>query len=614
MRENKNEESNIERLRRIREEARKREPEHSRLSGRSRGAGRGQQDELYLGASADDPGKGKSAVVGSFFIDVDGEPGAGGSGRTAGQSRDAVVGRNAGNGRSGGGAQRTRRSRKKSHPLRTLILGLMLALTVFGIWSLGKGRRSGTADPEIPEAKPEIPEKGFYTVAVFGVDSRDGSLGKGALSDVNMIACLNRETGEVRLVSVYRDLYVQIDKEGKYHKFNEAYFRGGPEQALWTMKHNLDIVPDDYATFNWKAVIDAINILGGVDIEITEPEFAYINAFITETVEATGIGSVQLKQAGMNHLDGVQAVAYARLRLMDTDFQRTERQRRVVSLLVEKAKKADPATLMELVTSVMPLTKTSVTIDDLLPMAVKAKKYYLGATGGFPFEKTTGKIDGRDSVIPVTLETNVVQLHKFLFDDDNYKAPESVREVSSRLVKKTGKKADEQAGVKTPEGDGDLGSGSGSRGSSESSGETEKSRETTKAAETTKAKETAASEETTTAKETASSEESSSAEEAAEAEGTVNAADETGNTAASGSGDSTDNTGQGKAAEGSQNASESSESVSEGSDGETRGPGFNPFKSSQSASDPSKDQINRLFGAPTERTTEPESAGPGVGL
>ena len=614
MRENKNEESNIERLRRIREEARKREPEHSRLSGRSRGADRGQQDELYLGASPDDPGKGKSAVVGSFFIDVDGEPASGGSGRTSGQSRDAGTGRNAGNGRSGSGTPRTRRSRKKSHPLRTLILGVMLALTVFGIWSLGKGRRGSTADPEIPEAKPEIPEKGFYTVAVFGVDSRDGSLGKGALSDVNMIACLNRETGEVRLVSVYRDLYVQIDKEGKYHKFNEAYFRGGPEQALWTMKHNLDIVPDDYATFNWKAVIDAINILGGVDIEISNAEFKYINSYITETVKGTGIGSQHLDHAGMNHLDGVQAGAYARLRLMDTDFQRTERQRRVVSLLVEKAKKADPATLMELVTSVMPLTKTSVTIDDLLPMAVKAKKYYLGSTGGFPFEKTTGKIDGRDSVIPVTLETNVIQLHKFLFDDDNYKAPESVREVSSRLVKKTGKKADEQAGVKTPEGDGDLGSGSGSRGSSGSSGETEKSRETTKAAETTKAKETAASEETTTAKETASSEESSSAEESAEAEGTVIASDETGNTAASGSGDSTDNTGQGKAAEGSQNASESSESVSEGSDGETRGPGFNPFKPSQNASDPSKDQINRLFGAPTERTTEPESAGPGVGL
>ena len=614
MRDNKNEESNIERLRRIREEARKREPEHSRVSGKSRGAGRGQQDELYLGASPDDPGKGKSAVVGSFFIDVDGEPGAGGSGRTAGQSREAGAGRNAGNGRSGGSAARTRRSRKKSHPLRTLILGLMLALTVFGIWSLGKGRRNSTSGTEIPEAKPEIPEKGFYTVAVFGVDSRDGSLGKGALSDVNMIACLNRETGEVRLVSVYRDLYVQIDKEGKYHKFNEAYFRGGPEQALWTMKHNLDIVPDDYATFNWKAVIDAINILGGVDIEITEPEFAYINAFITETVEATGIGSVQLKHAGMNHLDGVQAVAYARLRLMDTDFQRTERQRRVVSLLVDKAKKADPATLMELVTSVMPLTKTSVTIDDLLPMAVKAKKYYLGATGGFPFDKTTGKIDGRDSVIPVTLETNVEQLHRFLFDDDNYKAPESVREVSSRLVKKTGKKADEQAGVKTPEGDGDLGSGSGSRGSSGSSGETEKSRETTKTAETTKAKESAAAEETSTAKETASSEESGSAEESAESEETSKAADDAGSTTESGSGDAADSTGQGKTAEGSQDASAASESVSEGSDGESRGPGFNPFKTSQNASDPSKDQINRLFGAPTERTTEPESAGPGVGL
>ena len=440
MRDNKNEESNIERLRRIREEARKREPEHSRLSGRSRGAGRGQQDELYLGASPDDPGKGKSAVVGSFFIDVDGEPASGGSGRTSGQSRDAGTGRNAGNGRSGSGTPRTRRSRKKSHPLRTLILGVMLALTVFGIWSLGKGRRSGTADPEIPEAKPEIPEKGFYTVAVFGVDSRDGSLGKGALSDVNMIACLNRETGEVRLVSVYRDLYVQIDKEGKYHKFNEAYFRGGPEQALWTMKHNLDIVPDDYATFNWKAVIDAINILGGVDIEITEPEFAYINAFITETVEATGIGSVQLKQAGMNHLDGVQAVSYARLRLMDTDFNRTERQRKVVSLMMDKMKKADMKKRIEVVTSVLPETRTSIFIDDLLPLAKDVGRLYIGKTGGFPFERDTGWIEKKDCVIPITLESNVKELHEFLFDDTDYKPSSSVQEVSNYIIKHTGKK------------------------------------------------------------------------------------------------------------------------------------------------------------------------------
>lgn len=616
MKENRNEESNIERLRRIREDARKREPEHSRGSGKGRGTGRGQQDELYVGAYPDDPGKGKSAVVGSFFIDVEGEAEAGnGRGKAPGQARETGSGQNAGAGRNGAAARSRRTARKRHHPLRALILCLMIALAAFGTWSLRKGR--GGAASEVPEAKTEIPEKGFYTVAVFGVDSRDGSLGKGALSDVNMVACLNRETGEVRLVSVYRDLYVQINEKGKYHKFNEAYFLGGPEQALWAIKHNLDIVPDDYATFNWKAVIDAINILGGVDIEITEPEFAYINAFITETVEATGIGSVQLKHAGMNHLDGVQAVAYARLRLMDTDFQRTERQRRVVSLLVEKAKKADPATLMELVTSVMPLTKTSVTIDDLLPMAVNAKKYYLGATGGFPFEKTTAKIDGRDSVIAVTLETNVVQLHRFLFDDESYKAPESVREVSSRLVKKTGKKADEEEGVKTPEGDGDLGSGSGSRGTSGQAKETEKNREAAADRETKKAEETVKDAESTGEAEGSLAEESTSSGERASAEGSAEAAGsgESGEgTEASGSRDRPDGSGQEETGEGSQNAQEASEGVPETSGGESRGPGFNPFKPARNASDPSKEQINRLFGAPTERTTEPENAGPGLGL
>ncbi len=608
---NGNEESNIERLRRIREEARKRDPEHNRGSGGSRRQTGGDSGELYLGAGPDDPGKGKSAVVGSFLIDVDQGPAAGGAqssaaGSRAGAGRDARTARNA----SERPRTRARQGRKKQqrNPLGAVLLALMLALAVFGIFSLAKGRRGAAAeDPELPSASPEIPEKGFYTVAVFGVDSRDGSLEKGCLSDVNMIACLNRETGEVRIVSVYRDLYVQIDKKGNYHKFNEAYFRGGPEQALWTMKHNLDIVPDDYATFNWKAVIDAINIMGGVDIEITEPEFAYINAFITETVEATGIGSVQLKHAGMNHLDGVQAVAYARLRLMDTDFQRTERQRRVISLLAEKAKKADPKTLIELVTSVLPETKTSVTINDLLPMAANAKKFHLGSTGGFPFEKTTGKIDGRDSVIPVTLETNVIQLHRFLFDDENYTPPESVRTVSSRLVKKTGKKADEDEGVKTPAGDGDLGSGSGSKKTSretEAARETSRAKETT-AARTTEAKTTAAE---TTAKETAAKE--TAAESASSKESAADASDSA--KKRSEAEESTEPSGEAESTEESQDAQRGSESASEPSDGENTGPGEKPRRSSQSASEQSQEQINRLFGAPTDFTKESQDSGPGV--
>ncbi len=155
-----------------------------------------------------------------------------------------------------------------------------------------------------------------------------------------MLASINKKTGEIRLVSVFRDSYLHISerRENDYDKINEAYFLGGHEQAVQALERNLNMQIDDYATFNWKAVVDAINVLGGVDIEISDKEFAYINSFITETVNSTGVGSYQLEHSGMNHLDGVQAVAYARLRLMDTDFNRTERQRKVLGQAMEKAK------------------------------------------------------------------------------------------------------------------------------------------------------------------------------------------------------------------------------------------------------------------------------------
>ncbi len=332
---------------------------------------------------------------------------------------------------------RKRRRRKRSGGfVKNLLIILFLLLGIYGVRSLLFG---SSAELLNPVAAEERPQKGFYTVAVFGVDSRDGNIDR-ALSDVNMIAVLNRETGEIRLCSLFRDTFVQINEDGKHHKLNEAYFKGGSKQALWTLKHNFDIVPDDYITFNWKAVIDAINIMGGVDIEITESEFAYINAFITETVEATGIGSVQLKSAGMNHLDGVQAVAYARLRLMDTDFNRTERQRKVVSLLMDKLKKADMKKRIEVVTSVLPETRTSIFIDDVLPLAKDVGRLYIGKTGGFPFERDTGWIEKKDCVIPITLESNVKELHEFLFDDTDYKPGSTVQEVSNYIIKHTGKK------------------------------------------------------------------------------------------------------------------------------------------------------------------------------
>ena len=281
--------------------------------------------------------------------------------------------------------------------------------------------------------------EGYWTVAVFGVDSRGSNTGKGANADVNMVFNINRETGEIRIVSVFRDSYLNIDDKGSYNKLNQAYFVGGASQAVKTLNKNLDLDIQDYVTFNWKAVADAINILGGIDMEISKAEFSYINSFITETQKATGIPTTQLKSAGMNHLDGVQAVAYGRLRLMDTDFARTERQRKVIQAAFEKAKKADFSVLNNIIVTVAPQVSTNIDTMDLVRMAQDISKYHIGETGGFPFARGDANMGKKGAcVIPTTLESNVVELHKFLFDDEDYTTTDQVKQISAKIISDTG--------------------------------------------------------------------------------------------------------------------------------------------------------------------------------
>ncbi len=281
--------------------------------------------------------------------------------------------------------------------------------------------------------------KGYWTIAVFGVDARDRAIAKGTNADVNMICSINQDTGEIKLVSVFRDTYLNISDGGSYNKINQAYFLGGPEQAVAALNRNLDLNITDYMTFNWKAVADAINILGGVDIELSKAEFYYINSFITETVKVTGIGSHHLKQAGMNHLDGVQAVAYGRLRLMDTDYARTERQRKVIAQAFEKAKNADFNTLNTIIGTVFPQIATSIGVDDLVVNARSISKYHLGDSTGFPQARGDANMGKKGAcVIPQTLESNVIQLHEFLFGGEPYTPSAAVKNISSKIAADSG--------------------------------------------------------------------------------------------------------------------------------------------------------------------------------
>lgn len=282
---------------------------------------------------------------------------------------------------------------------------------------------------------------GYTSIAIFGVDARDNNkLGKGTLADMNIICNINKSTGEIRLVSVFRDSYLDIAGDGTFNKLNSAYSKGGPEQAINTINRNLDMNINDFVTVNWKAVAEAINILGGVDIEVTDREFRDINGLITETVEATGVPSVHLPAPGMHHMDGVQAVAYSRLRLMDTDYRRTERQRHVIGLVLQKAKSADLGTLNQLIDTVFPNVMTSLDYAEILNLAKDITKYDIGTTSGFPYDKqpqNMGKSLG-ECVIPLGLTRNVTQLHSFLYDREGYGGSSQVHRIDQQIKEKTG--------------------------------------------------------------------------------------------------------------------------------------------------------------------------------
>lgn len=287
----------------------------------------------------------------------------------------------------------------------------------------------------------EVVREGYTNVAIFGIDSREGELELGTRSDCIIIASLNNKTKEVRMVSVYRDTILDIGND-ELQKSNAAYSFGGATQAINMLNKNLDLNIQDYATVDFAAVSNAIDLLGGIEIDVKEEEIQYINKFVGETAKVAGKEVVGVTQAGLQHLNGVQATTYARIRsTAGGDFTRTERQRIVIEKIVEKAQQSDLKTINKIIDELLPTIKTSFSAPEILSYAKDFAKYKIGASSGFPFDKTTDTISGLGSVvIPVTLESNVTQLHQFLYDESAYTPSSEVSRLSGAIKSRVGER------------------------------------------------------------------------------------------------------------------------------------------------------------------------------
>ena len=351
--------------------------------------------------------------------------------------------------------RRMRDKKKKARRTRIITMVIVELLTLVCIFGFGFVYRymHMTADVAFDVSKVrndniDISQKqkmsGYWTVAVFGVDSRNGDVGKGANADVQIIANVNMGTGDITLTSVYRDTYLNIGKGDRYSKSNAAYAEGGPEQAVAMLNKNLDLDIENYVTFNWKAVADVIDLLGGVDIDVSKAAFYYMNAYIHETCLKSGISAqnpaaMYIKKAGPQHLNGVQAVAYARLRYMDSDFERTKRQREVISQCLDLAKKTDLATLTKIIDTVLPQVAFNIDTADIIELAKGISRYNIRESVGFPKDLKDQMMGKKGAcVIPATLESNVVWLHSILFADENYTVSDAVKRYSQKISDDSG--------------------------------------------------------------------------------------------------------------------------------------------------------------------------------
>lgn len=325
--------------------------------------------------------------------------------------------------------------------------------------------------------------KGYINIALFGVDSTDSktfirgdgespveldeTTGKYMLvynpstglpaspksavrSDSMMIASINLETKEIKLVSLYRDTFLDVGRrkkdgsyEERYRKANNAYFIGGAANAMNMMNKNFDLNITQFVSVNYLAVMEVVDGLGGIYIDVDEAELTHINNY-QETISKDMLGGksfTRVTNTGYQLLNGLQATAYCRIRYTKgNDYKRAERQREVIKAIQDKAQQTDIVKLTEVCANVLPYVMTNIDSDQIFSLVKDVNKYKIVDEGGVPTEdKRTTCTAGQNGniIVPLDLEKNVIWLHAFLFGTENYVPSDTVKRISATIKKDT---------------------------------------------------------------------------------------------------------------------------------------------------------------------------------
>lgn len=343
-----------------------------------------------------------------------------------------------------GGGKNPHTPEHSSKKKRGCLFPLLLFLVVIGIvlfiafrfslkGAFSKIKKYPLNKTEVTVNETDANIKDYQNIALFGVDSQDNKIkDTGSRTDCIIIASINKSSHKVKLMSIYRDTYVSID--GEYDKINAAYSYGGPELALRTINRNLDLNITDFATVNFKALADAVDVLGGIPLTITsEKELQNLNDYIGNMNHINGGNSPKFDKVGTYTFDGNQAVAYSRIRYMaGGDHARANHQRLVLEGIMNAAKK-QPLKLGKLISTVLPQCKTSLSDNALISLTLSMARSSITDSQAYPFKSEDERYGGIYYGFPITAKSNVIKAHEYLFGTKNYEPTDELQKISAKI-------------------------------------------------------------------------------------------------------------------------------------------------------------------------------------
>ena len=341
------------------------------------------------------------------------------------------------------GTRASRRKNKKKKALKIVIIILIILVIIIGavagfVFSkLGKMKHE---EINIENLSVNADMNDFRNIAILGLDSRYDTYDSDYRTDCIMIASINKKTNDIKLYSIYRDTYVRMELDGKQQldKINHAYY-GGVENTIKTINENLDLNIEEYIMADFNAVVDLVNAVDGVEINITSDELQYINKYIEDVTKVTGERSLNVTSAGKQKLNGVQALAYSRIRYTNGgDYKRTERMRTVLLKAAEKIKKLNTYELNSVVNELLPEIRTTLSSMDILSLIPTLLNANLNDSFGWPYETEGVQMNGDFYGPPNTLESNVKKLHQEVYSQPDYEPSDLVKEISAEIIEATG--------------------------------------------------------------------------------------------------------------------------------------------------------------------------------